>query len=570
MQELAPVVLFVALFLVLVVASLLTLVGSLLVIWRYQRGVEAAMHESGVAAAPVAAARAEAVGAVPSAASGEARSAATTSAVPTRTDADAVFARALRAPREAARSAAAFGLSFAVVLALAFLLAVPEARTAQRFLFTLWVDCWPIVIAAALAAPSFARAAALCSVAYFVPFVVAPLVVLMLPAAPADSIDAVLLEMRDTITPEWMLRQWFLYAALPTVALLLFLNPRLRAVSPLLLAFTTVVVSGCMAAWFAVFSVPGMKLFVQGAETTGWSVIWFLLAALLVTIAAGCALGWIALAGVRRAHLAKAISDRSLGFDSLWLFFAAYFATVFAVFGPLWLLTAVLAFAAGKLSLVLLRRHTRRTVPPLTPRGLTFLRVFALGAKSNALFDALAKHWRRIGSMQLITGPDVAHSVAQPHQLLDFISGRLASHFIADTRTLEARMAERDRDPDRDGWFRVNSFFCRADTWQAVLARLVGDGDVILMDLRSFSARNAGCVHELTHLVRFVPLGRCVFVVDASTEVADLRAVLHEAWRGLGEDAPNRSIDPGAVVLHRVDSPSAALPQLLRTLCAAA
>src|SRR6187455_2092306 len=109
MQELAPVVLFVALFLVLIVASLLTLVGSLLVIWRYQRGVEAAMHESGVAAAPVEAASAEAVGAVPSAASGDARSAATTSAVPTRTDADAVFGRALRAPREAARSAAAFG-----------------------------------------------------------------------------------------------------------------------------------------------------------------------------------------------------------------------------------------------------------------------------------------------------------------------------------------------------------------------------------------------------------------------------------------------------------------------------
>ena len=98
--------------------------------------------------------------------------------------------------------------------------------------------------------------------------------------------------------------------------------------------------------------------------------------------------------------------------------------------------------------------------------------------------------------MQLITGPDVAHSVVQPHQLLDFVSGRLANHFIADARTLEARMAQRDRAPDRDGWYRVNSFFCRADTWQAVLARLVGEDDVILMDLRSFSARNAGCVQR--------------------------------------------------------------------------
>ena len=131
-------------------------------------------------------------------------------------------------------------------------------------------------------------------------------------------------------------------------------------------------------------------------------------------------------------------------------------------------------------------------------------------------------------------------------------------------------MAQRDRAPDRDGWYRVNSFFCRADTWQAVLARLVGDGDVILMDLRSFTARNAGCVHEIRHLVEFVPLGRCVFVVDASTDVADLRAVLRDAAASLAAGAANRGVDVGAIALHNVDSPVAALPRLLRTLCAAA
>ena len=41
------------------------------------------------------------------------------------------------------------------------------------------------------------------------------------------------------------------------------------------------------------------------------------------------------------------------------------------------------------------------------------------------------------------------------------------------------------------------------------------------------------------------------------------------AASSLADGAPNRSIDASAVVLHRVDSPGAALPQLLRTLCAA-
>ena len=50
-------------------------------------------------------------------------------------------------------------------------------------------------------------------------------------------------------------------------------------------------------------------------------------------------------------------------------------------------------------------------------------------------------HWRRIGSIQLITGPDVAHSTVQPHQLLDFLTGRLERHFIGDARSHKIALA---------------------------------------------------------------------------------------------------------------------------------
>ena len=575
MQEIAPVVLFVALFVVLVVAAFLTLLGSWLLIWLYQRGVAAAMHASGFAAASIAASpnvASAAPSSVPvgtAAVLAEAPIVASTPASP-RHDADALFERARRAPIEAATGVAAAGLGFALVLALGFIVAVPDSRTPLRLLFTVWVDSWPIVIAIAFIAPRFARSAAIGSGAYFAAFGAGTIVAMALPETSPESIDAAIMQMQETITPFFLLRYWLVFSALPTVLLLLFLNPRTRAVSPLLLAFTTIVVSGCMAAWFAVFSTPGTELVVHAVEATRLSLGWMLGGVLVLSIVACAALGWLVLAWVRNAYLAKTISDRSLGLDALWLFFAAYFSVAFVVQGPGWLLVGVLAFLAYKAVLVGQRRLDRRRSRPLAPRGLTFLRVFALGAKSNALFDALAKHWRRIGSMQLITGPDVAHSVVQPHQLLDFVSGRLAGHFIADARTIDARMAQRDRAPDRDGWYRVNSFFCRADTWQAVLARLVGDGDVILMDLRSFTARNAGCVHEIRHLVEFVPLGRCVFVVDASTDVADLRAVLRDAAASLAAGAANRGVDVGAIALHNVDSPVAALPRLLRTLCAAA
>ena len=346
MQELAPVVLFIALYVVLIVAALLTLIGSWLLIWRYQRGVEAAMHESGIDAPSAASSPGMPLAAEPPALAPGIPGPAPQ---PARADADALFERALGAPREAALGSLAAGLAFALILAVAFLVAVPEARTPLRFFFTVWVDCWPIVVAVAFTAPSFARWAAIGAIAYFIPFVVGVLVAMAIPEAPPHSIEAAVMGLQETISPSLLLRYWLIYAALPTVVLLLFLNPRTRAVSPLLLAFTTIVVSGCMAAWFAVFSAQGIELVVHAVEVTRSSVAWILAGTLVLSIVACASLGWLALAWVRKAYLAKSISDRSLGLDAFWLFFAAIYSAEFAVQGPSWLLVGVLAFVACKL-----------------------------------------------------------------------------------------------------------------------------------------------------------------------------------------------------------------------------
>lgn len=569
MSELA--VLWGALFVTLVGSCALTLIGSWLVLWRYRRSVARAMSISGFGAIQQASA-----GAVPASpgVGVVSTSPVTTSPRGDRPSgrAEALLRRAVRAPWLETACLAAAGLAYALVLACAYLLATPAARTPTRFALTLWVDLWPLVIAAALTAPRFLRSAAVASALYFTPFVLGTIALLAFPDAPADSVDAALLGLRDTVTPTIMVWFWIVFAGAPTGALLLFLNPRLRAVSPLLLAFTMIAIVGLMTAWIVTFTSPLKNLIYRLANATpgGWAG-WLLLAGSLVLgIAAAAWTGWMVLRWIKRATLAKTISDRTLVVDALWLFFASYYAMQFVVQGRAWLLTGALAFAVYCIVLAAARSRVRRQDPSLAPRGLTFLRVFALGPKSNALFNALAKHWRRVGSMQLITGPDLAQSTAQPHQLLDFVTGRLASHFIGDARTLETRLALLDRAPDRDGWYRVNNFFCRADAWQAVLARLVQQGDVVLMDLRSFSAHNAGCVHELRHLVEFVPLARCVFIVDRTTDIDYLRSVLHEAWAGLGATSPNRQATAESVELHAYDSGSRALRSLLHRLCHAA
>ena len=58
----------------------------------------------------------------------------------------------------------------------------------------------------------------------------------------------------------------------------------------------------------------------------------------------------------------------------------------------------------------------------------------------------------------------------------------------------------------RDSRFRVNECYCAEATWQHALTALVERSDVVLMDLRGFQARDAGCRHELEVLAAlFVP-----------------------------------------------------------------
>ena len=564
-------VLWGALFVTLVASCALTFIGSWLVLWFYRRSVARAMSMSGFGTIEQASAGVP----PPSTEVGSVSTSPVTTSPGGEQPSDraeALLRRAVRAPWLETGCLAAAGLAYALALASAYLLATPAARTPTRFALTLWVDLWPVVIAAALTAPRFLRSAAVGSALYFMPFVLGTIALLVFPDAPADSVDAALLGLRDTVTPTLMVWFWIIFAGAPTGALLLFLNPRLRAVSPLLLAFTMIALVVLMTAWILTFASPLKDLILRLADATpgGWAG-WLLLAGLLVFgIAAAAWGGWMVLRWIKKATLAKTISDRTLVVDALWLYFACYYAMQFVLQGQAWLLTGALAFAVYWIVLTAARSRVRRQDPSLTPRGLTFLRVFALGPRSNTLFNALAKHWRRVGSMQLITGPDLAQSTAQPHQLLDFVTGRLASHFIGNALTLEAQLDLLDRAPDRDGWYRINNFFCRADAWKAVLARLVQEGDVVLMDLRSFSVNNAGCVHEIRHLVEFVPLGRCVFIVDATTDIPYLRSVLREAWAGLNGTSPNRQATAESVELHAYESGSRALSSLMHRLCQAA
>ncbi len=554
-EALTPQVLSAGLFLVIALSSALSALASLLVLSLYRRRVVRAM-----------AATAGEFGATP------APSAAVGGSSPLRPPQGAAFdaaeryRRALRAPWHAAVRDAAAGAAFALLMSAAVGFAFPLMSTPLRLALFAWGYAWPVVLALILTGPGGPRVAASAVAAYFLPllgFTIAAFTT----AAPSPLPGLDVSALRATITPVDVARAWLISNAAPTALLLLFLGRRIRAIGPLFLALVTTMTTGCVVSWLALFTVDGAELVVRIAVASRIPVPWLLALALVLALLSFAAVGWGLLRQVRRAWLRKTVNDWSLSRDALWLFFASTYAMWFAMAAPAWALVPLFAFVAYKLAGAALLA----ALPPApgAARGLTFLRVFSLGRRSDRLFDALTRHWRHVGPIQLITGPDVASSTVQPHQLLDFLAGRLATHFIGDARSLAQRLKERDTEPDRDGRYRINNFFCHADTWQAVLARLVGEGDVVLMDLRSFSAGNLGCVHELRYLVNFVPLQRCLLLIDDSTDQAFLRSTLEDAWHGLDPRSPNRTASPGAVPLHRFGAGRKGLRQLLRRLCEA-
>ena len=416
-----------------------------------------------------------------------------------------LLALLLNRPRRAAAAYALGGVAYAVIMAISQLLADGLEILPVRFAFQFWVCLWPVVLTTALIATTTRTQRMLLAMAYFIVFF---------------SIGG--LGVRDNPDVTWgqVLLSWVMHDLPATVVMLTYLSRRVRAVGPLVLIFMVLAVAGGDILIFSAASddrlLRALVGFTGQIGLGGVGTYWALRALGFLVFGV---LAWVVLGWIRRQYQAKNISDESVTIDAIWVLFTISYC-ISLVFGhPLWALAGVAAFAAYKLGVRIGLRFAERggDVGQRSP-VLLVLRSFSIGKDGERLFDVVDRFWRRVGSIQMIAGVDLARRTVEPHEFLDFISGKLARRFIDSPATLEQRMQERDTRPDRDLRFRVNDFFCYDDTWKMVLSRLAGDSDAVLMDLRGFSTKNAGCVFELGELARIVPLEHVVFVVDRRTD----------------------------------------------------
>ncbi len=539
---------------IVLIAAVLTALTSAWLLWLYRRAVLRAMGTAaGAVAAPASARLADPP---PMSSPAPLHAAPVESGPSADPEAPGLYHHAARSLRRAACVYTAAGLAYAVVLATPWMVFSEGGFLPGRFLWLTACYAWPTVLALMLLAAT-GRGEGVALVGGYV--------------ALLTAIGLYGLSRSPDLTVGQLATFWLFANGPETLLLLAFLNRRVRAVGPLVLAF---MVTGVTGAFLFIELAGHSDSLLRAIVATGRAVGLGATAqfALMHVIGFGvfAALGWWLLRWVGGRYERKRLSDQTLTLDALWLVFGVVQSITLVFEGWAWIFTGVAAFAAYKLVASVGFALWRRPLPapPAAPM-LLLLRVFSLGRRSERLFDALSKRWLRAGSISLIAGPDLVTTVVEPHEFLEFMGGRLSRRFVQGEADLERRLSALDTRPDPDGRYRVNEFFCHADTWQPTMRKLACASKAVLMDLRSFSRANQGCQYELAELLAAVPLGRIVFVVDDSTDRPFLEQTFQDLWQRLPAVSPNRALTPAAVRLFEAREPSARRTrQLLQLLFA--
>ena len=423
-----------------------------------------------------------------------------------------------RAPWHAATIYAVAGLCYALTMTIIFLSATNNRFHLPSFLMIFWYYAWPVVVTICLVAAANWQMRFAVALIYFLSLV--PLFVLTMFTRPVIGWGQIAI-------------LWILTNLVALVVLLAFLNRRIRAVGPLVLTFMIIAVTGSV-----------LLPLVLGINSLLVMLIGFILFGVI---------GWLLIQWIGNLYKQKKISEQSITIDAIWLLFGVFQSIGLIFEGERWFIASLMAFIIYKIVSWTGFAYFgyKQSLSGKSP-NLLLLRVFSLGSRSERLFDILGIYWRYVGSIRLIAGPDLATATMEPHEFLDFLSGKLSRRFIDTSQTLDLRISEMDGRPDRDGQFRVNDFFCFDSTWKMVLSRLVNTSDVVLMDLRGFSSQNAGCIFEINELINTVKLNRIIFIIDETTDENFLREILQQAWDGMRSTSPNHLSKSGLLHLFRL------------------
>ena len=334
------------------------------------------------------------------------------------------------------------------------------------------------------------------------------------------------------IAPSLLLTAAYL-VGIPLLGAALLLTSPVRALAPFVFVGTFAIV-------FAVFF--GIQIGLDVAAQIGSDFLpLILLVVTTAAVAVGVAGALVLLKWCAARFRGKRTSDLLLLLECWWLSYTLWICMVLALELGAAGLIGLLAFVTYQVVLSL-----QLGLPPAgsqtQPLPLLLLRVFGFRQRTESLLAGVGDSWRSVGTIMFIGAPDVATATLEPHETLEYLTGRLSRQFVTDSADLERRVSEADLAVDRDGRFRVTEFFCHDNTWRGTLQRLTREARVVLMDLRSFTSSNKGCEFELEQLLRLVPLHAVLLLTDETTDERLLGEVLKQKWQDAAQGSVNNGL----------------------------
>jgi len=358
---------------------------------------------------------------------------------------------------------------------------------------------------------------------------------------------------------------FFALSAAPGPLVFIFFNRFIRGtVGPLFISLALMMVpSTFLIIDLELSTSPGIWLVGHIKEMFGDYTLAVLV---VISLTLSAVVAWFGLVWIARRYRRGKLSDQTFLFDSLWL--SASLTISVLLMGDddqFRYLLGLLPFVLYKVIVGYGLKRLAASAERLPSARLLFLRVFGSSRRSEKLFDLLAARWRYAGSIQLISAPDLARGRFEPDEFLDFLSGKLSTAYISAGTDLDRRLAGLDLRPGPDGRYRVNEFFCRVDTWQQTVTRLMALSDLVAMDLRAFTSERKGCIFELCTLIDAVPLDRVVLLIDRTTDEPFLRKILANLWRNKNPQSPNAHGGIGRVrIINLVYGHSAAVRHIMQ------
>ncbi|MFT5445649.1 MAG: hypothetical protein ACI9DC_000810 [Gammaproteobacteria bacterium] len=421
-----------------------------------------------------------------------------------------------------------------LIMVVSWMLISGDGFALSRFVFLGAIYAWPLLIALALMG-AVGRGGWLGYIAIYG-------VIVTLTAGVTIAVN-------EAFTVIQAIYLWLFANLVPSVLFLGVLHPRIRAMGPLIL---TISMAGSVSS-FGLFAMASnsetvLRIMTRLSIALGLGTEGVFVLMLLLPFLAGALMSVLLLRVIGYWYRIKRVSAHSMTLGCLWLLFAVWQPITFAFENIAMALVGPISFVAY-LGLYQLGCGLWTTPPNSKPRSIFLLRVFALETASRDLFALWSTSWLRLGSIAMISGPDLATTAVEPNEFLAFIGGRLDREFIGNHEQIKRRLDGYDDQPDADGNFRTNDFFCHTHTWRPVVQQLTTRADGVLMDLREFRSGNDGCAWELGQLLERVALDKVVLITNKKTDHAHLLQTLNTCWQSVSAESPNVS---GAQAVVRV------------------